>query len=233
MARVMLNSKKLSTRLWAEAVNTSYYTINRVFLRQDTNKTSYEIWKDKKPNFSHFHVFGCTCYILNDREQLGKFQAKSDKSVFLGYSINSRAYRVFNLRTKTIMESINVVVDDFADDSKKEEGIYLVDEAEDQLQKINVTPDVVMQDVEENKIEPSIATTSAMKDVTDIFDPTIRDPPTRIEKNHPTVNIIGEFTDGIQTRDKPKRNYQDMVKYVCYTSSIEPKNVKEALQDEY
>ena len=68
----------------------------------------------------HFHVFGCTCYILNDREQLGKFQAKSDKSVFLGYSINSRAYRVFNLRTKTIMESINVVVDDFADDFRKE-----------------------------------------------------------------------------------------------------------------
>ena len=130
MARVILNLKKLSTRLWAEAVNTSCYTINRVFLRQGTNKTSYEIWKGKKPNFSHFRVFGCICYILNDREKLGKFQAKSDKGVFLGYSINSRAYRVFNLRTKTIMESINVVVDDFTDNSKKEEGIYLVDEAE-------------------------------------------------------------------------------------------------------
>ena len=66
MARVMLNSKKLSTRLWVEAVSTSCYTINRVFLRQGTNKTSYEIWKGKKPNLSHFHVFGCTCYILND-----------------------------------------------------------------------------------------------------------------------------------------------------------------------
>ena len=85
MARVMLNSKKLSTRLWAEVVSTSCYTINRVFLRQGTNKTSYEIWKGKKPNLSHFHVFGCTCYILNNREQLGKFQAKSDKGVFLGY----------------------------------------------------------------------------------------------------------------------------------------------------
>ena len=124
------------------------------------------------------------------------------------------------------MESINVVIDDFADDSRKEEGIYLVDEA-------NVTPDVVTQEVEEDKTEPSVVTTSATKAVTDIFDPTIRDPPTRIEKNHPTENIIGELTDGIQTMDKPKRNYQDMVRYVCYTSSIEPKNVKEALQDEY
>ena len=85
MARVMLNSKKLSTKLWAEVNNTACYTINRVFLRPNTNKTSYEIWRGKKPNLSHFHVLGCTCYILNDQEQLGKFQAKRDKGVFLDY----------------------------------------------------------------------------------------------------------------------------------------------------
>ena len=68
IARIMLNSKKLSSRLWAEVVNTACYTINRVFFRPCTNKTSYEIWRDKKPNLSHFHVFGCTCYILNDQE---------------------------------------------------------------------------------------------------------------------------------------------------------------------
>ena len=164
---------------------------------------------------------------------MGKFQAKSDKNVFLGYFINSRADRVSNLHTKTIMESINIVVDDFVDDSKKDVGIYLIDEIENQLQKINVTLDVVAQDVKENKTEPSVATTSATKAVTDIFDPTIRDPPSRIERNHPTENIIGDLTNGIKTRDKPKRNYQDMVRYVCYTSFIEPKNVKEALQDEY
>ena len=65
MARVILNSKKLSSRLWVEAVNTACYTINRVFLRSGTNKISYEIWRGKIPNLSHFHVFGCTCYILN------------------------------------------------------------------------------------------------------------------------------------------------------------------------
>ena len=78
-------------------------------------------------------MFGYTCYVLNDREQLGKFQAKSDKGVFLNYSINNRAYRVFNLHTKTIMKSINVVVDDFNDFIgvfSEDEGIYLTDEAE-------------------------------------------------------------------------------------------------------
>ena len=131
------------------------------------------------------------------------------------------------------MQSINVVVDDFTSDSNKDEGIYLIDEAKSQLQKINVAPDVVTQDVQENITKSSVATTSVTKAITNIFYPTIKDPPTRIEKNHPAENIIGDLTEGIKMRDKPKRNYQEMVKYVYYTSSIEPKNVKEALQDEY
>ena len=60
----------------------------------------------------YFQVFESKCYILNDRENLGKFDAKSDKGIFLGYSTSSRAYRVYNKRTKTVMESINVKIDD-------------------------------------------------------------------------------------------------------------------------
>ena len=60
----------------------------------------------------YFQVFGSKCYILNDRENLGKFDAKSDKGIFLGYSTSSRAYRVYNKRTKTVMESTNVKIDD-------------------------------------------------------------------------------------------------------------------------
>ena len=57
-------------------------------------------------------MFGSKCYILNDRENLGKFDAKSDEGIFLGYSTTSRAYRVFNKRTKIVMESINVKIND-------------------------------------------------------------------------------------------------------------------------
>ena len=60
----------------------------------------------------HFQVFGSKCYILNDQGNLGKFVAKSDEDIFLGYSTTSRAYKVFNKRTKTVMESINVEIDD-------------------------------------------------------------------------------------------------------------------------
>ena len=112
MANVMLNSMKLSKNLWAEAVNTACYIINRVFTRKHNNKTAYELWFDKKPTVKYFRVFGSKCYILRDRENLGKFDTKSDEGIFLGYSLNSRAYRVLNKRTGVIQESINVVIDD-------------------------------------------------------------------------------------------------------------------------
>jgi hypothetical protein len=112
MARVMIHSKNLAQHFWGEAVNTTCHIINRVYLRPETNKTPYEIWLGKKPTMKYFRTFGSKCYILLDRENLWKFDPKSDEGIFLGYSINSRAYRVFNKRTKTMMESINVVIDD-------------------------------------------------------------------------------------------------------------------------
>jgi len=112
MARVMIHSKSLSQHFRGEAVNTACHMINRVYPRPETNKTPYEIWRGQKPTVKYFKTFGSKCYILRDRENLGKFDSKSDEGIFLGYSINSRAYWVFNKRTETIMESINVVVDD-------------------------------------------------------------------------------------------------------------------------
>ena len=112
MANVMLNSMKLSKNLWAEAVNTACYIINRFYTRKVNNKTAYELWFDRKPTVKYFRVFGSKCYILRDRENLGKFDTKSDEGIFLGYSLNSRAYRVLNKRTGVIQESINVVIDD-------------------------------------------------------------------------------------------------------------------------
>ena len=113
MARLMLNIKKLS--LWAKVVNTACHTINRVYFYHGTKKTPYELWKGRKPNWSYFHIFGSICYILNDREHLGKFDAKSDIGVFLHYSTNSKAYRIYNMRTQTIIVSTNVVIDDSCD----------------------------------------------------------------------------------------------------------------------
>ena len=133
------------------------------------------------------------------------------------YGISKCSYWWFNWCNRTI---------------KWKNAIDLTDEVEKQLQNATVTPVVATETDSGSDIESSIDETSATEPV-DITDQTVRDPPTKIQKNHPTENIIGDLNEGMKTRDKPKRNYHDMVRFVCYTSSIEPTNVKEALLDEY
>ena len=102
MARVMMLAQNIPTYFWAEALNTACHIHNRVTLRPGMSLTLYEIWRGRKPNVKYFHVFGSTCYILVDREPRRKLDPRSDEGIFLGYSRNSRAYRVFNKWTKTL-----------------------------------------------------------------------------------------------------------------------------------
>ncbi|KAK2397509.1 bromodomain-containing protein [Trifolium repens] len=120
-ARVMLHAKNIPYHFWAEAMNTACYVHNRVTLRKGTTSTLYELWKNRKPTVKHFHIFGSECFILADREPRRKLDPKSDKGFFLGYSTNSRAYRVYNTKTQVVMESVNVVVKDSSD--KENEGV--------------------------------------------------------------------------------------------------------------
>ena len=89
------------------------YVLNKVLIRPILKKTPFELFKGKRPVLSHLKVFGCKCFILNnDKESLGKFDAKADEAVFLGYAIQSHAYRVYNKRVMAVEESIHVVFDE-------------------------------------------------------------------------------------------------------------------------
>ncbi|KAJ9542388.1 hypothetical protein OSB04_028894 [Centaurea solstitialis] len=114
-ARTMLAYSKLPMFLWAEAVDTACYTQNRSIVNNRFGKTPYELINNQVPNIGHFRVFGCRCFVLNDREDRHKLQAKSDEAIFIGYSKNSIAYRVYNKRTKMVMESSNVTFDPYAE----------------------------------------------------------------------------------------------------------------------
>ncbi|KAJ0435655.1 hypothetical protein HanIR_Chr17g0895681 [Helianthus annuus] len=61
-----------------------------------------------KPTISFFKIFGCPCFILNLKDSVSKFAAKVDYEYFLGYSSTANAYKVFNTRTMTIEETLNV-----------------------------------------------------------------------------------------------------------------------------
>lgn len=112
MTRTMLIETSIPIYFWAEAINTACYIHNRIFTRPILKKTPSELWKGRQPTLSYFHPFGCSHYILNIKDNLGKFDSKSDKGIFLGYSFRSKAYIVYNSRTLAVEESIDMRFDD-------------------------------------------------------------------------------------------------------------------------
>ncbi|GKD08430.1 putative ribonuclease H-like domain-containing protein, partial [Tanacetum coccineum] len=107
-ARTMLADSKLPTTFWAEVVNTTCYVQNRVLVTKPHNKTPYELFLGRKPALGFMRPFGCPVTILNTIDHLGKFDGKADEGFFVGYSINSKAFRVFNSRTRIVKENMHV-----------------------------------------------------------------------------------------------------------------------------
>ncbi|GJT45543.1 retrovirus-related pol polyprotein from transposon TNT 1-94 [Tanacetum coccineum] len=107
-ARTMLADSKLPTTFWAEAINTACYVQNRVLVGKPHNKNLYELFHGRTPTLSFMRPFGCPVTILNTINHLGKFNGKADEGFFVGYSLNSKAFRVFNSRTKIVEENLHI-----------------------------------------------------------------------------------------------------------------------------
>ena len=210
MACVMLHNKKMPQSFWEKPVNTACHTLNRVYFRFDSKKTPYELWKGKKPIVKYFKIFGTDCYILRDRENLEKFDAKSNKGYFLGYSSTSKAYKVYNLRTKTVMESSNVVINDELCSKNTlpvQEKTMEVDDfipndyvgkhSDKELQLLNdavsvpltLEPSTPIHETQQEQGESRPS--SEQKDTSTSL---VKGPSSRVKLNHLTTNILGMIT---------------------------------------
>ncbi|GJT40572.1 retrovirus-related pol polyprotein from transposon TNT 1-94 [Tanacetum coccineum] len=118
-ARTMLVDLLLPIPFWAEAINTACYVLNRVLVTKPQNKTPYELLIGKPPCISFMRTFGRPLTILNTLDPLGKFDRKSDEGYLLGYSTSSKAFRVYNKRTKRVEESLHI---DFLEDQPNVAG---------------------------------------------------------------------------------------------------------------
>jgi len=205
MARTILNESNIEKYFWAEAINTSCYILNRVSIRKVLNKTPYELWKGRKPNISYFHIFGCYCYILNNKDSLGKFDSKSDKVIFLGYSSTSKAYRTYNLRTRILEESMHIRFDEF--EELENQNKIIEEEEEEETQNNQISENIIQRSSNE---EPPQSPPRSWKTV----------------DYHPQEQIIGDTTDGVRTRRSFQNNDLAMI------SQIEPKSIKDAIIDE-
>ncbi|GJY63336.1 putative ribonuclease H-like domain-containing protein [Tanacetum coccineum] len=91
-----------------EAVKTASYVQNRVLVFKPHNKTPYELFHGRTPTLSFMRPFGCPVTILNTIDHLGKFNGKADEGFFVGYSLNSKAFRVFIGRTRIVEENLHI-----------------------------------------------------------------------------------------------------------------------------
>nr|GEZ80736.1 hypothetical protein [Tanacetum cinerariifolium] len=107
-ARTMLADSKLPTTFWVEADNTACYVQNRALVVKPHNKTPYELFHGRTPTLSFMRPFGCPVTIHNTKDHLGKFDGKADEGFYIGYSLNSKAFRVFNNRTKIVEEKLHI-----------------------------------------------------------------------------------------------------------------------------
>nr|GEW69481.1 integrase, catalytic region, zinc finger, CCHC-type, peptidase aspartic, catalytic [Tanacetum cinerariifolium] len=113
--RTILTFANLPMFLWAEAIATACFTQNRSIIHKRFDKTPYELINKRKPNIKFFHVSGCRCYLLNDYDDVGKLKAIRDIGVFVGYSKDTAAFRVYNKRTRKIHERVNVNFDEISE----------------------------------------------------------------------------------------------------------------------
>ncbi|GJV75002.1 retrovirus-related pol polyprotein from transposon TNT 1-94 [Tanacetum coccineum] len=204
MSRTMLNEQSLPQKFWCNVVDTSTYILNRILIRAILGKTPYELLRGRKPTLDYFRVFGSKCFILNTKDYLTKFDPKSYEGVFLGYSQNSKAYIILNKHTRKVEESLNVTFDETPPPSKTSP---LVDDDLDEEEAIKVT--------EKKNLENDIVDeTLEIDEIVNIKE----------SRNHPLENVIGNLNQRTL-----RSQAQNQSNFFCFISTIEPKNVNEAV----
>ncbi|GJU69761.1 putative ribonuclease H-like domain-containing protein [Tanacetum coccineum] len=226
-ARIMLADSKLPTTFWAEVVNTTCYVQNRVLVTKPHNKTSYELFLGRKPALGFMRPFGCPVTILNTIDHLGKFDGKADEGFFVAYSINSKAFKSspdagFKLSRDNEKKVTEELGEEGSDSSKGDESN---DQEKDDKNTNNVNAASInkvndvgrkssielpddpnmpeMEDIVYSGDDEDVGREADMNNL-DVFMPISPIQTTRIHKDHPVEQIIGDLNSAPQTRRMTK-----------------------------
>nr|GFA41177.1 Gag-Pol polyprotein [Tanacetum cinerariifolium] len=182
-----------------------------------------------KSDVSYLYVFGALCYPKNDREDIGKLGAKGDIGLFIGYSANSVAYRVYNWRTRKTIETMNVTFDKLSamafEQNSSRPGL--------QISSHNADATLQQRAQQQRNLTP-LPTASTADNVLnagfegELFVNPFGTPSTESTKDHPLEQVIGEPSRPVLTKNQLKID-GDMCIYALTVSIMEPKTVKEAL----
>ncbi|GJW48697.1 retrovirus-related pol polyprotein from transposon TNT 1-94 [Tanacetum coccineum] len=227
-ARTMLIFSRLPEFLWAEVVATACFTQNQSIINTRHNKTPYELLRGRKPNVEYFHVFGSLCYPTNDRDDLGKMKPKADIGVFIGYSETSRedspSTSLIIVDTHEAPPVVITSAEQTSPISLKESDEF---NQEDSADFDGNTQFVPYDSLNHEEIESSTTNLEPSK----VHNFHQVQPSTHIwTKDHPLDQVIGDPSKPIMTRQRLHTD-SEVSMYALTVSTIEPKNIKEAMAD--
>nr|GEZ14340.1 ribonuclease H-like domain-containing protein [Tanacetum cinerariifolium] len=237
-ARTMLADFKLPTTFWAETVNTACYVQNRVLVVKPHNKTPYELFHDRTLTLSFMRPFGCPVTIINTKDHLGKFDGNVNEGFFVRYFLNSKAFRVFNSRTRIVKENLHIRISENTSINvgtqsneyvEKEDNVYNTNNVNTVSSTVNAAgtnkDNEILIDLNMHALEDVRIFIFLIKDENDNaeadmnnLDTTIQVSPTptiRIHKDHPLDQVIGDLYSTTQTRNMTKNLEEHRLCLAC------------------
>jgi hypothetical protein len=212
-ARTMLHARNVPLRFWGEVVQTTTYILNQTYIQLLPHTTSYQAWFGVKPSLAHTRIFGCNAFIHVPKALRKKLDSKSHQRMFLGYSDESKAYRIWDKDSKRISITRNVLFHENTTTPASQDtaATYII------LPPLDTAPTTTI-------VPPSAVTTS-----TQISQPTI---PNSVEASsiNPENDVVSPPRTRPQRTHQPVSFYSDWVSLATATSleHIEPKTYKEA-----
>eukprot|EP00253_Pinus_taeda_P016640 PITA_16640 len=161
----MLHDQRLSKFLWAKAANTVVYVQNRCPHQALGSKTPEEMFTGKKPDVSHFRIFGSPIYFHVPKEKRNKLGASGKKGIFVGYSENTKSYRIYVVGQREVEISHDVTFDEDMALSKVDNLPILTKSGEADTRKLEEKEDETMLDAEEpmDPIDPPLQEPSSSR----------------------------------------------------------------------
>ncbi|WVZ97339.1 hypothetical protein U9M48_042886 [Paspalum notatum var. saurae] len=248
----MLEEHRTPRRFWAKAVNTAYYIANRIFLRAFIGKTSYELRFGRQPSVKHLRAFGCRCFVLKKAGHLDKFESRCLDGIFLGYASSSRAFRVWILEAKQVVETCEVSFDETmpcttpafelsGDDEEStpifedEEGAVNDGDAGATAPAAAPAPSATSSDDEGGPLptassslprQQAHAEAGPAEDAGEVTSEIV--PSRQVQRDHPPHRMIGDIHQRV-TRSSV--NSLAFFSHSAYVASFEPRDVSHALSD--
>nr|KAJ0204837.1 hypothetical protein LSAT_V11C500258600 [Lactuca sativa] len=224
--RTLMIHAGLPMSFWAEAVNTACFTQNRSLIHRIHKKTPYEMLKSRKPDVSFFHVFGCICYILNQRAPRSKFEPKADKeSIHVKFDEESYTDEKVTRSSSIFQELLSCPFDE-------------VPPAGDEVD----TPDSIVPvpcSLNQDTAARSSNNSSGADEILEAEDSpatnnlSVSNSPESASvsehRYHHVDQIIGNIHDGVRTRSRVSNNF---CMYVNFVSMILPDKIHTTLQDD-